>query len=100
MLAGYGLASKREGCMTYRFAVSMLVVLATAPAVHAASLAGGTLSANAVAARAYEPVIAVKWRHSGAAALLTCRKIRDREERERCLGHMEHPYGVPPKPKR
>jgi hypothetical protein len=83
--------------MTRKLAAFILASLAATTDVQAASLGGGSLSAYVGHAGAM--VFAAKWRHSSAAALLTCRKIHDREERERCLGHMEHPYGVPPKPK-
>ena len=83
--------------MKYQLAVFILAFVAASTGVHAASLGGGSLSANAPRDGDHPMVLAAKWRHSSSAAILTCNKIHDREERQRCLGNMHHPYGVPPK---
>ena len=66
--------------------------------VHAANLSGGSLAtANAARADDGSIIFAAKWRHSSSAAVVTCNKIHRRSEREKCLGNMLHPHGMPPK---
>jgi hypothetical protein len=82
--------------MRYRLTLFIIAFAATSAGAHAAGL-GGALSANAAGARDHPLVFAAKWRHSSSAAILTCNKIFNRSEREKCLGNMQHPHGVPPK---
>ena len=81
--------------MRYQLAVSILAVVAASASADAASLGGG--SASAARAGDHPMVFEAMWRHSSSAAILTCNKIFNRSERERCLGNMHHPHGVPPK---
>ena len=89
--------------MEHRATVPILVLntlwlFATATGAHATSLGGGSLAAaNTAKAVDHPTLLAAKWRHSSSAAILTCNKIFNRSERERCLGNMHHPHGVPPK---
>ena len=81
--------------MRYQLAVSILAVVAASASADAASLGGG--SASAARAGDHPMVFGAMWRHSSSAAILTCNKIFKQSEREKCLGNMHHPYGVPPK---
>src|SRR5262249_15504190 len=79
-------------------ALTVSLLIPASPGVHAANLSGGSLAAaNAAKADDRPIVFGAKWRHSSSAAILTCNKIHRRSERERCLGNMQHPHGVPPK---